>query len=305
VVFGCAALLRKVAAICALPFEADIITAGRLAAEGLPPGTAPVVVDAEGLNAEAVRPGQVQAACGAAAARYVELAVAAALAGTVRAVATTPLHKEALQLAGVPYPGHTEMLAALTGTNRYCMMMAAADINVCLVTTHIALSEVPAALTTARVLEVIRLAVDAMHRFGIVSPRLTVCALNPHAGEHGLFGDEEERVIMPAVEAARAEGVQVSDPLPPDTAFVTAMRARTDAYIVMYHDQGLIPFKMLAFETGVNVTLGLPIVRTSVDHGTAFDIAWQGTASTASLEGAITMAARLADGTTAGTFRAA
>jgi 4-hydroxythreonine-4-phosphate dehydrogenase len=294
VVFGNAALLRRVAGACGLPLEAAVVPATRFAASGLPPGSSPVIVDVDGLDAPSVCPGRVQAACGAAAYRYVELAVRAAQAGTVRAVVTAPLHKESLHLAGVPYPGHTEMLAALTGTATYCMMMASAAINVCLATTHIALSQVPAQLTTARVLEVIRLADDAMRRFGAAAPRLTVCGLNPHAGEHGLFGDEEARVIMPAVDVARAEGFRVSDPLPSDTAFIPPVRARTDAYIVMYHDQGLIPFKMLAFETGVNVTLGLPVVRTSVDHGTAFDIAWKGTASAESLVSAVRTALRLA-----------
>lgn len=296
VVFGSAAVLRRVAAVCGLPFDAAVVTADQIAAAGLPAGDAPVVVDVDGLDAAAVVPGQVQAACGAAAYRYVERAVRAALDGIVQAVVTAPLHKEALQLAGVPYPGHTEMLAALTKTERYCMMMASSELNVCLATTHIALSQVSLQLTTVRVREVIRLADAAMRRFGIAAPRLTVCGLNPHAGEHGLFGDEEARVILPAVAAARAEGLRVTDPLPPDTAFIPAIRARTDAYIVMYHDQGLIPFKMLAFETGVNVTLGLPVVRTSVDHGTAFDIAWKGTASASSLQAALHMAYRLAAG---------
>ena len=293
VVFGSAALLRRVAGVCGIPFEAAVIASADLPVGGLLSGNAPLVVDGGVPAADAVMPGVVQAACGAAAFRYVQLAVQAAQQGWIRAVVTAPLHKEALQLAGVPYPGHTEMLAALTGTRRYCMMMAAPEINVCLATTHIALSQVAAELTTARIGEVIRLADAAMRRFGSAAPRLTVCGLNPHAGEHGLFGDEEPRLILPAVQAARADGLTVSDPLPPDTAFIPSMRAKTDAYIVIYHDQGLIPFKMLAFETGVNVTLGLPLVRTSVDHGTAFDIAWQGKASAESLVAAIQTAVRL------------
>ncbi|HAS83579.1 MAG TPA: 4-hydroxythreonine-4-phosphate dehydrogenase PdxA [Verrucomicrobia bacterium] len=296
VVFGNTALLRRVAAVCGVPLEATCITAAQFAATGLPPGGSSVVVDVDGLDADAVQPGRVQAACGAAAARYVELAVRAAQSGTVQAIVTAPLHKEALQRADVPYAGHTEMLAALTGTSTYCMMMASAEINVCLATTHIALAEVPARLTPSRVLEVIRLADDAMRRMGVGQPRLTVCGLNPHAGEHGLFGDEEARIIQPAVDKARALGFRVSDPLPPDTAFIPAQRRQTDAYVVMYHDQGLIPFKMLAFETGVNVTLGLPVVRTSVDHGTAFDIAWKGQASAASMTQAIQTALHLAPG---------
>lgn len=293
VVFGSAALLRRVSGVCGIPFEAAVLPAGEILANGLPPGDAPLVVDDDTTGVDAVTPGGVQPACGAAAFRYVQLAVLAAQQGWIRAVVTAPLNKEALQLAGVPYPGHTEMLAALTGTRRYCMMMASPGINVCLATTHIALSQVASELTVGRIGEVIRLADDAMRRFGRPAPRLTVCGLNPHAGEHGLFGDEEQRLILPAVQAVRADGLQVSDPLPPDTAFIPSMREKTDAYIVMYHDQGLIPFKMLAFETGVNVTLGLPLVRTSVDHGTAFDIAWQGKASAASLVAAVQTALRL------------
>lgn len=293
VVFGSAALLRRVAAVCNIPFEAAVVPSRALLAGGLPPGNVPLVVDDDMPGADAVTPGVVQPACGAAAFRYVQLAVQAAQQGWIRAVVTAPLHKEALQLGGVPYPGHTEMLAALTGTRRYCMMMASPEINVCLATTHIALAQVATELTAARIGEVIRLADDAMRRFGRPSPRLTVCGLNPHAGEHGLFGDEEQRLILPAVQAARADGLLVSDPLPPDTAFIPSMREKTDAYIVMYHDQGLIPFKMLAFETGVNVTLGLPFVRSSVDHGTAFDIAWQGKASAESLKAAVQTAVHL------------
>ena len=293
VVFGSAALLRRVAEGCGIPFGATVVRADDLLADGLPPGDAPLVADIAIPDVTGITPGLVQTACGAAAFRYVEMAVQAARLGRIRAVVTAPLHKEALHIAGVPYPGHTEMLAALTGCRRYCMMMAAPEINVCLATTHIALSQVAAELTTARIGEVIRLADAAMRRFGSAAPRLTVCGLNPHAGEHGLFGDEEPRLILPAVQAARADGLTVSDPLPPDTAFIPSMRAKTDAYIVMYHDQGLIPFKMLAFETGVNVTLGLPIVRTSVDHGTAFDIAWQGKASAESLVAAVQTAVRL------------
>ncbi len=295
VVFGRVALLRRVAAVCHLPFMAAVLPADQMFTSGLPPGGGPIVVDVEGLDAEAIWPGQVQAACGTAAFQYVETAVRAVRGGHVSAVATAPLNKEALQLAGIPYPGHTEMLAALTNTTRYCMMMASEPINVCLVTTHIALSAVSGQLTPDGILDVIRLAGEALRRSGTAAPRLTVCGLNPHAGEHGLFGDEEARVIMPAVETARAQGMQIRGPIPPDTAFVPAMRSRTDVYIVMYHDQGLIPFKMLAFETGVNVTLGLPLVRTSADHGTAFDIAWKGVASAASLTEAVRLAGRLAD----------
>jgi len=175
------------------------------------------------------------------------------------------------------------------------MMLTAETITCSLVTVHVGYHEVPALLTVERILDVIELTAAAMARLRGRKPKLLVCGLNPHAGEGGLFGDrEEERVIGPAVAAARARGIDATGPLPPDTAFLPKYRAATDAYVCMYHDQGLIPLKALAFEDAVNVTLGLPIVRTSVDHGTAFDIAWQGTADVSSLVQAVRLAARLA-----------
>jgi 4-hydroxythreonine-4-phosphate dehydrogenase len=254
------------------------------------------VVDCGGLDSESVVCGEVQAECGAAAYEYIQRAIEAAQSAKTCAVVTGPIHKEALQLAGVPFHGHTEMLAALTDTSDYCMMMASEEINVCLVTTHAAISEVSGQITEDRILRVIELASAAVREKGGGEPHLTVCGLNPHAGEHGIFGDEEDIIIRPAVERARLDGYNVEGPLPSDTAFVPSCRDRTDAYIVMYHDQGLIPFKMLAFDSGVNVTLGLPIVRTSVDHGTAFDIAWQGMASPTSMIEAVKMAAALGQG---------
>jgi 4-hydroxythreonine-4-phosphate dehydrogenase len=257
-----------------------------------PPGE--LLEDCAAIGAAAVRPGEVSAACGRAAYTYIERAVAAALAGGVAAIATGPINKEALRAAGVPYPGHTEILAALTASPRVCMMLASAELTVSMVTTHIGLCDVPERITTARVLEVIELTAAAAGRLKGRAGRLGVCGLNPHAGEHGLFGrQEEERAIEPAIAAARAKGLDVAGPIAPDTAFVAAQRARFDALVTMYHDQGHIPFKMLAFDTGVNITLGLPIVRVSVDHGTAFDIAWQGRASLTSLRQAILYAARM------------
>ncbi|MFU8781094.1 MAG: 4-hydroxythreonine-4-phosphate dehydrogenase PdxA [Kiritimatiellia bacterium] len=255
-----------------------------------------LVYDDVDLDAAGVVPGQVQAACGAAAARCVERAVADAQARRIVAVVTAPLHKEALHAAGYAYPGHTEMLAALTGQADVCMMMASADLQVCLVTTHVALAQVSPLVTRARVLGTIRLADTALRRQGVARPRITVCGLNPHAGEAGAFGCEDADEILPAVEAACSRGYLVQGPLPADTAFLPHVRARTDVYVAMYHDQGLIPFKMVAFESGVNVTLGLPIVRTSPDHGTAFDLAWRGTASGGSMHAAVEMALRLARG---------
>jgi 4-phospho-D-threonate 3-dehydrogenase / 4-phospho-D-erythronate 3-dehydrogenase len=174
------------------------------------------------------------------------------------------------------------------------MMLTSEAITCSLVTVHVGYREVPALLTTDRILETIELTADAMERFRGRKPRLLVCGLNPHAGEHGLFGEgEEERIIAPAIVAAKAKGIDVGGPLPPDTAFLPKYRKATDAYVCMYHDQGLIPLKALAFEDAVNVTLGLPIIRTSVDHGTAFDIAWQGKADPSSLFQAVRLAAKL------------
>lgn len=252
------------------------------------------VHDLKAIDASAVEPGKVSAACGKAAYTYVTSAIDEALAGRVDAICTGPLHKEALYAAGVPFPGHTEILASRTNAPRHCMMLTAEAITCSLVTVHVGYREVPALLTVASVLDTIELTADAMRRIRGRAPRLLVCGLNPHAGEHGLFGDhEEERIIAPAIEAARAAGIDVSGPLPPDTAFLPKYRAACDAYVCMYHDQGLIPLKALAFEDAVNVTLGLPIVRTSVDHGTAFDIAWTGVADVSSFVQAVKLAVKL------------
>ena len=255
---------------------------------------APCVLDLQAIDAAAVEPGTVSAACGAAAYAYVTFAIDAALAGAVDAIATGPLHKESLHAAGVPFPGHTEILASRTRAARSCMMLTAEAITCSLVTAHVGYRDVPALLTTVAVSNAIELTAEAMRRIRGRAPRLIVCGLNPHAGERGLFGDrEEERIIAPAVEAARAAGLDVRGPLPPDTAFLPKYRAACDAYVCMYHDQGLIPLKALAFEDAVNVTLGLSIVRTSVDHGTAFDIAWAGTADVSSFVKAVELAVKL------------
>jgi 4-hydroxythreonine-4-phosphate dehydrogenase len=256
--------------------------------------TGPAVVDCRAVDASAVRPGTIDAACGRAAFTYIETAIDAARAGHVAAIATAPIHKEAFHQGGVPFPGHTELFAARTGTPRFCMLLASDELAVGFVTMHNSVAEISGKLSVERVLEVIELTAEAVHRLRGRLPRVTVCGLNPHAGEHGLFGLEETEFIMPAILRAADQGLEVGGPEPPDTAFLPEVRARTDAYVAMYHDQGHIPFKMLSFETGVNITLGLPIVRTSVDHGTAFDIAWQGIAKPTSLIQAINYAVRLA-----------
>lgn len=256
---------------------------------------APAVVDlpVEGLDPSVV--GRVEAACGRASAAYIQWAIDAARGGVIDAMATAPINKKSLQLAGVPYPGHTEMLAAGCGVDEHdvVMMLTSPEITVSLVTTHVAMDRVPGMITSGRIARVVELTVKAMRRIRRREPRLVVCAYNPHGGEQGLFGEVDHLVIEPAVEAARRQGVLIEGPLPADTAFTPAVLGRADAHVVMYHDQGLIPFKMLAFDHGVNVTLGLPIVRTSVDHGTAFDIARRGQADAGSLSAAVELAVDL------------
>jgi 4-hydroxythreonine-4-phosphate dehydrogenase len=299
VVFGDAGVLRRVAQHCGLPEPTRVVEPswwrqnGRELRHG-------AVLDLQAIAADQVQPGRVDAATGQAAYQYIQAAISAALSGLVAAVTTGPIHKEALHAAGIPYPGHTEIFAAQTDAARSCMMLTSSEITCSLVTTHIGYRDVPGQLSAERILEVIELTAEAMQRIRGRPARLTVCGLNPHAGEHGLFGDgEEERIIAPAVAAARQRGYDVQGPLPPDTAFLPPRRQITDAFVCMYHDQGLIPLKALAFDTAVNVTLGLPIVRTSVDHGTALDIAWSGRAQASSLVQAVLLAARLAAGTTA------
>ncbi|NQT91499.1 MAG: 4-hydroxythreonine-4-phosphate dehydrogenase PdxA [Lentisphaerae bacterium] len=290
IVFGDAAILRRVAAICHLPPPASLVTDPA----DLDRVSSPAVYNLQCLAAKDVTAGAVSASTGAASYRYVVAAIEAATNGRVDAVCTGPIHKEALHDAGVGYPGHTEIFASRTDAGHTCMMLTTKEITCSLVTAHLGYADVAEALSTERIVKVIELTADAMRRIRGEDPRIVVCGLNPHAGEHGLFGTgEEETLIRPAVDMARAKGLSVEGPLPPDTAFLPARRKKTDAYVCMYHDQGLIPLKTLAFDTAVNVTLGLPIVRTSVGHGTALDIAWQGEADAGSLCDAIRLAARL------------
>jgi 4-hydroxythreonine-4-phosphate dehydrogenase len=220
----------------------------------------------------------------------VEAAVKLALQGEVDAIVTAPAHKHALHLAGFPYPGHTEWLAKLAGDVDVAMMLASPELRVVLVTTHVPFRDVPALLTIDRVTRTGRITARALQEwFGIAAPRLAVCAVNPHAGESGLFGDEEERVLRPAAEALGAAG-----PLPADTVFVRALRGEFDAVLAPYHDVGMTAIKVAAFGRAVNVTLGLPFPRTSPDHGTALDIAGTGRADPSSMREAIELAARLA-----------
>jgi 4-hydroxythreonine-4-phosphate dehydrogenase len=237
--------------------------------------------------------GRASAAGGRAAIEAVTMAICLALDRRVDAIVTAPISKEAIRAAGSPFPGHTEMLAAFTGAKRHAMMLVGGPLRVSLATIHVPLAQVPSLITASGVRDVIELTWEAVRRFGLRRPKIAVCGLNPHAGEAGMMGDEERRVIAPAVRAMAKKGVPVSGPYPADTIFFRAARGEFAAVVAMYHDQGLGPLKTLAFDTGVNLTLGLPIIRTSVDHGTAFDIAGTGVASPKSLLAAVELAATM------------
>jgi 4-hydroxythreonine-4-phosphate dehydrogenase len=261
-------------------------------------------LDLRNVDAAALPRGEVSAAAGRAAYEYIERAVELARAGRIEAIVTAPVNKEALAAAGVRHSGHTEILAELSGTRDFAMLLMGQDLRVIHVTTHVALRRVPDLVTRDRVLRTIRLAQRAMEGLGRPAARIAVAGLNPHAGEEGLFGDEEQREIIPAIEAARAEGLTVSGPLPADTLFSRARGGEFDIVVAMYHDQGHVPVKTLGFTydeatrrwvglSGVNVTVGLPFLRVSVDHGTAFDRAWKGIANHESMTEAIEVAVRM------------
>lgn len=234
-------------------------------------------------------------ATGRAMGQYIEAAVRLIGEGVLAGMVTCPITKSALNLGGYQYPGHTEMLAGLCGSDDYAMMMAGKRLRVTLVTIHVGLAQVAGLLSQEKIVHLIDITARGLRDdFGIATPRLAVAGLNPHGGEGGMFGNEDERLIAPAVAQARENGWQVDGVFPPDTVFNRAVAGQYDAVVCMYHDQGLIPFKLLHFEDGVNVTLGLPIVRTSVDHGTAYDIAGQGKASAASLQAAFALAGEIA-----------
>ncbi len=242
-------------------------------------------------------PGVAAAETGAASVTFIKKGVELAQTGCIDGIVTAPINKEAINLAGCHYPGHTELLADLTQAKESGMMIVGGPLRIMFVTTHVAIKDLSSLLTQATIEKGIRLAHLALTQlFGIKKPRIGVAALNPHAGEHGLFGDEEERVIVPAARAAQMQGMLASDPLPADTLFGKAAKGQYDGIVAMYHDQGLIPLKLVAFGTCVNLTVGLPIIRTSVDHGTAFDIVGKGVADPGSLLEAIKLAAKIAHG---------
>ena len=252
------------------------------------------IIDLDNLPAD-LPFSQVDARAGKAAYEYIEKAVSFAMKGEIHAIVTAPLNKEALNLGGNHYPGHTEILGALTGQKDYSMMLVGGPLRVIHVTTHVAFSKVPELVKKERVLRVIKLADEALKMLGIEKPRIAVAGLNPHSGEHGLFGNEDEREIAPAVSEAKELGMDVTGPVPPDTVFYqAAIKHEFDMVVVMYHDQGHIPIKVLGFETGVNVTVGLPCIRTSVDHGTAFAIAGEGIADSRSMTESLLLGAQMA-----------
>jgi len=234
--------------------------------------------------------GKVSAVAGRGAYDYLCAAIDDAKAGRLRAIVTAPLNKKSLHQAGINYPGHTEILAERCGTQDFAMMLANNELRVLLVTIHVALAQVIARITPEAELRAIRLAHQACHQLGIEQPRVAVAGLNPHAGEGGKFGREDLELIEPAIALARAQGIDASGPWPGDTVFMRARRGEFDIVVAQYHDQGLIPVKYLGLEHGVNITVGLPFIRTSVDHGTAFDIAWQGVADHHSLVAAFNLA---------------
>ncbi len=252
----------------------------------------PIVMDTNCVN-ERVKWGALSAASGRAAIAAIEACVRLCLAGKLDAMTTAPINKESLKLAGSPFPGHTEMLTALCGASQSLMCFVAGNLRVFLLTVHCSLADAIKAITTERVARAIELADHELRRFGVARPRIAVAGLNPHAGEHGLFGSEEARQIEPAIEECRSKDIDVTGPFPADTLFLRAWKGEFDAVAACYHDQGLVAVKCLAFGQAVNVTLGLPIIRTSVDHGTAFDIAGQGVADHRSLVEAIKVAVGL------------
>jgi 4-hydroxythreonine-4-phosphate dehydrogenase len=239
-------------------------------------------------------PGRVTAAAARAAAAWIYFGVRGCQTGFLDALVTAPISKAGFARAGIPFPGHTEMLARLTGTRHFAMMLFGGPLRVVLATRHLPLARVAGALRQDELAETIRLTGAGLAWMGLRQRRIAVCGLNPHAGDGGLLGDEEARIIAPAIRAARRPGLHLYGPVPGDTVFHQAVAGRYDAIVAMYHDQGLGPLKMLAFDTGVNLTLGLPLVRTSPDHGTAYDIAGQDRANPASMVAAITWALRLA-----------
>jgi len=269
-------------------------------------GAEPAVLDIDNFPAGELEPRRADAPGGRASVEYIERAVGLVLGGRADALVTAPINKEAIGAAGSQFPGHTEMLAHLGGARRPVMMLTSARLRVALVTTHIALRDVPCALRTEDIVATARVLADGLRRFfGLGSPRIAVCGLNPHCGDGGRFGDEEARIVVPAIERAQSAGVDLRGPKPADTVFAQAQRGDYDAVLALYHDQGMIPVKMGGLADVVDVTLGLPFIRTGVGHGTAYDIAGSGRADEGSLVSAIRLAVQMAHAARDGARRTA
>lgn len=289
-----ALLSKKVAERCAPIVVGDrAVVAEAAAALKLPIDVNTIELVECGVITGGFEKGRPTAAGGRAAVAYVKRAVELVMDRKADALVTAPISKEAMKLAGYPWPGHTELLAELTGTKDFAMMLCGGPLRVILVTIHTALRKVPDLITKDRVLKTVVLAQKACAMLEIDEPRIAIAALNPHAGEAGIFGNEEINEVLPAIKEAQRRGISVSGPFSADALFHKAYRGEFDIIVCMYHDQGLVPLKMVAFETGVNVTVGLPLVRTSPDHGTAYDIAWKGVAEPTSMIEAIKLAVRM------------
>lgn len=291
VVVGCARTLRRVLEQ-GIAGHADMRVISEVSDAQFAPGVINVL-DEPLDDPDGLRPGVVQAQAGDLSYRCVRRATALAMAGEVKAIATAPLNKEALHLAGHHYPGHTELLAHLTNSKDFAMVLYTDKLKVIHITTHIALRKFLDTLSEDRVKTVIGIADTFLRRVGFAQPRIAVAGVNPHAGENGLFGDEEIGIVGPAVEAMKAQGLNVTGPCPPDTVFMQCHEGMYDMVVAMYHDQGHIPLKLLGFYDGVNITAGLPFIRTSADHGTAFDIAWTGKAKSESMTVSIQLAMQI------------
>ena len=292
VVVGCAATLRRILALNITP-QVELRVLDSVKEAHFAPGIINVI-DEPLADPDTLKPGVVQKQAGDLAWRCVKRATELALAGEVQAIATAPLNKEALHSAGHLYPGHTELLAHLTDTKDYAMVLYTDKLKVIHVTTHIALRKFLDTLNQTRIKTVIGMADTFLRRVGFEKPRIAVAGVNPHAGENGLFGDEENTTVAPAVKAMKEQGIEVFGPCPPDTVFLQCQEGQYDIVVAMYHDQGHIPLKLLGFYDGVNITAGLPFIRTSADHGTAFDIAWTGKAKSESMAISIKLAMQLA-----------
>ncbi|MDK9423041.1 D-threonate 4-phosphate dehydrogenase [Pectobacterium carotovorum] len=292
VVVGCVQTMRRILALNIVPaVELKIID--KPADAVFAPGVINMI-DEPLEDPQALKPGVVQAQAGDLAYRCIKKATELAMAGEAHAIATAPLNKEALHSAGHLYPGHTELLAKLTNSRDYAMVLYTDKLKVIHVSTHIALRKFLDTLNRDRVETVIEMADVFLKRVGFTHPRIAVAGVNPHAGENGLFGDEEITIVSPSVEAIKAKGIDVYGPCPPDTVYLQAYEGQYDMVVAMYHDQGHIPLKLLGFYDGVNITAGLPFIRTSADHGTAFDIAWTGKAKSESMAISIQLAMQLA-----------